>query len=361
MSDQQIVVGRLTRSSNKRAAAAVADDDQQEQLPLRANKKRVVLGELTNLSNNPRQQKGKGKGNGKTKISSETTKIVKIEDDVKVAAHSDDYVSDISKYLHNLEADPQRRPSPDYIRTIQKDITPNMRGVLVDWLVEVAEEYKLHSDTLYLTVTYVDRFLSLKTLSRQTLQLLGVSSMLIASKYEEITPPSIEDFCYITDNTYTKDQVVNMEADILKSMAFEVGSPTIKTFLRRFTRVAQEDYKTSNLQLEFLAYYLSELSLLDYNCVKFLPSLVAASVTFLARFIIRSKTHPWNDALRKYTGYNSSELKECAMILHDLYLSRRGGGLQAVREKYKQHKFKSVSNMASPPEIPVSYFEGVKE
>lgn len=70
---------------------------------------------------------------------------------------------------------------PDYIVTVQKDVTANMRGVLVDWLIEVAEEYKLVSDTLFLTISYIDRYLSSNVLNRQRLQLLGVSSMLIAS------------------------------------------------------------------------------------------------------------------------------------------------------------------------------------
>lgn len=51
--------------------------------------------------------------------------------------------------------------------------------------------------------------------------------------------------------------------------------------------------QTSDLQFEFLCCYLAELSMLDYDCVKFLPSLVAASVVFLARFILNPKTHPW--------------------------------------------------------------------
>jgi len=172
-----------------------------------------------------------------------------------------------------------------------------MRAVLVDWLVEVAEEYKLVSDTLYFCVAYIDRFLSLNVLSRHRLQLLGVAAMLIASwvfsfslsntwtfftvlcylfvnfcffivfenrKYEEIKPPEVEDFCYITDNTYSKEEVVivfrlllvllhafaldstdfrisffvkvvNMEADILKALRFELGGPTVKTFLRCFS------------------------------------------------------------------------------------------------------------------------------
>lgn len=75
----------------------------------------------------------------------------------------------------------KRRPLPDYLEKVQKDISANMRGILIDWLVEVAEEYNLLPDTLYLAVSYIDRFLSINALNRQRLQLLGVSSMLIAS------------------------------------------------------------------------------------------------------------------------------------------------------------------------------------
>ena len=91
--------------------------------------------------------------------------------------------------------------------TVQNDTNQNMRGILVDWLVEVAEEYKLSSENLYLSANYVDRFLSVVPVLRGTLQLVGVSCMLIASKYEEIFAPQVEDFVYITDNTYTAEEV----------------------------------------------------------------------------------------------------------------------------------------------------------
>lgn len=80
-----------------------------------------------------------------------------------------------------MQMEPKRRPLPDYIEKVQNDISPNMRGILVDWLVGVAEEYQLLSDTLYLSVSYIDRFLSLNALSRKKLQLLSVSAMLISS------------------------------------------------------------------------------------------------------------------------------------------------------------------------------------
>ncbi|GKC39038.1 G2/mitotic-specific cyclin C13-1-like protein [Tanacetum coccineum] len=169
-----------------------------------------------------------------------------------------------------------------------------------------------------LTISYIDRYLSLNVLNRQRLQLLGVSSMLIALKYEEISPSHTKDFCDITDNTYTKQEVVKMEADVLKTLKIEMGNPTVKTFLGRFIRIAQEDYDTPNLQLEFLSYYLAELSLLEYGCIKFLPSMIAASVTFLAKFMLKPKSHPWNSALEQLSGYKPSDLKECVQILHDL-------------------------------------------
>lgn len=79
-----------------------------------------------------------------------------------------------------MQKEANRRPLSDYIEKVQKDVTANMRGILVDWLVEVAEEYKLQSDTLYLGVSYIDRFLSSNVVTRQKLQLVGVSAMLIA-------------------------------------------------------------------------------------------------------------------------------------------------------------------------------------
>ncbi|KAG4140471.1 hypothetical protein ERO13_D06G019700v2 [Gossypium hirsutum] len=257
---------RLTRSTvaKKRTAELAGITDE-----IVTNKKRVVLGELSNnVAGSVSKVQGKKpttttttatttaqklQCKGKVKTRSKVVRRVLLEggDEKKedFDAMSNDpqmcgyYASDIYGYLHQMEVDPKRRPLPDYIEKVRKDVSMSMRGVLVDWLVEVAEEYKLVSDTLYMTVSYIDRFLSLNPLNRQRLQLLGVSSMLIASKYEEITPPNVEDFCYITDNTYTKDEVVKMEADILKSLKFELGNPTVKTFLRRFTRVAQEYYK----------------------------------------------------------------------------------------------------------------------
>ncbi|CAL9770847.1 unnamed protein product [Musa acuminata subsp. burmannicoides] len=370
MADKENGAPRLTRAAAKRVASAQAADPV---APPPAKKKRVALSELPTLSNavpraavdptTPPPSKPKSKPKKKVE-EADDGKV----DQVEVAAPSDDdpqmcahYASDIYQYLNSMEADAKRRPSPNYMETVQSDVTANMRAILVDWLVEVAEEYKLVSDTLFLTVSYIERFLSFNAINRHRLQLLGVSSMLIASKYEEISPPNAEDFCYITDNTYTKQEVVKMESDILKFLKFEMGNPTIKTFVRRFTQVGQEDGKYPNLQLEYLGSYLAELSLLDYGCVKFLPSVVAAAAVFVARFTIDPKSHPWNKKLEECTGYKVSDLKYCICAILDLQLSKKAASLVAIRDKYKQHRFECVSSLVPPSEIPATYFDEPKE
>ncbi|CAL9081894.1 unnamed protein product [Musa textilis] len=150
-----------------------------------------------------------------------------VDDPQTCATHA----SPMYRYLRSMEVEAKRRPSPNYMDAVQKRVTAGMRGVLVDWLVQVAEEYGLVSDTLYLAVSYIDRFLSFSAIGRERLQLLGVASMLVAANYQEICPPSAEEFCYITDNTYTKQEMVKMESDVLECLESAMGGPTVDTFL----------------------------------------------------------------------------------------------------------------------------------
>ena len=124
---------------------------------------------------------------------------------------------------------------------VQHDINPVMRGILVDWLVEVAEEYKLSQENLYLSTNYVDRFLSVMPVLRGRLQLVGVTCMLIASKYEEIFAPQVEDFVYITDSTYSAAEVLQMEVTVLNALRFNLTAVTPYCFLKRLTSVLDFD------------------------------------------------------------------------------------------------------------------------
>ncbi|KAF6034108.1 CCNA2 [Bugula neritina] len=114
-----------------------------------------------------------------------------------------EYRDDIIEYLK--EAETRCRPKVSYMRK-QTDISPQMRTILVDWLVEVCEEYKLHDETLHLAVNYIDRFLS-------------------QIKFEEIYPPDVGEFVYITDDTYTKRQLLRMEHLVIKCWGLSAPSP----------------------------------------------------------------------------------------------------------------------------------------
>jgi G2/mitotic-specific cyclin-B, other len=86
-----------------------------------------------------------------------------------------------------------------------------MRAILIDWLIEVHLKFKLLPETLFLTINLIDRFLEKAVIQRTKLQLVGVTSMLIASKYEEIYAPEVRDFVYITDKAYSKEEILKME------------------------------------------------------------------------------------------------------------------------------------------------------
>jgi len=90
------------------------------------------------------------------------------------------------------------------MKNVQTDINEKMRAILIDWLIDVQVKYKLAPETLFLTINYIDRYLSKESVHRTKLQLVGVASMLLACKFEEIWTPEVKDFVYITDFAYTK-------------------------------------------------------------------------------------------------------------------------------------------------------------
>lgn len=282
-------------------------------------------------------------------------KIVNIDNDYMDPQLCATFACDIYKHLRASET--KKRPSTDFMEKIQKDINPSMRAILIDWLVEVAEEYRLVPDTLYLTVNYIDRYLSGNPMNRQQLQLLGVASMMIASKYEEICAPQVEEFCYITDNTYFKDEVLQMESTVLNFLKFEMTAPTIKCFLRRFVRAAQGIDEVPSLQLECLTNFIAELSLLEYSMLCYAPSLIAASSIFLAKYMLFPAMKPWNPTLQHYTQYQPSDLYACVKDLHRLCCNSPNSNLPAIKEKYNQHKYKYVAKKYCPPSIPQEFFQ----
>merc|ERR1740130_2003582 len=147
---------------------------------------------------------------------------------------------------------------------LQPDLNAKMRAILVDWLVEVAMKYKLKSETLFSAVSIVDRYLEKRQVPRKKLQLVGVTGMLIAAKFEEIYPPEIRDFVYITDKAYTKEEVLGMEVNMLTALEFQVNCPTVAHFFERYERIN----RCSDAHRHLLQYVL-ELTLPDVKMLRY--------------------------------------------------------------------------------------------
>nr|7LUO_A Chain A, S-phase kinase-associated protein 2,Cyclin-A2 [Homo sapiens]7LUO_C Chain C, S-phase kinase-associated protein 2,Cyclin-A2 [Homo sapiens] len=252
-----------------------------------------------------------------------------------------DYHEDIHTYLREMEV--KCKPKVGYMKK-QPDITNSMRAILVDWLVEVGEEYKLQNETLHLAVNYIDRFLSSMSVLRGKLQLVGTAAMLLASKFEEIYPPEVAEFVYITDDTYTKKQVLRMEHLVLKVLTFDLAAPTVNQFLTQYFLHQQP----ANCKVESLAMFLGELSLIDADpYLKYLPSVIAGAAFHLALYTVTGQS--WPESLIRKTGYTLESLKPCLMDLHQTYLKAPQHAQQSIREKYKNSKYHGVS-LLNPPE-----------
>lgn len=247
-----------------------------------------------------------------------------------------EYVNDV--YTNAQLKQAKHRPNPNYMEVNQRDITVTMRGILIDWLVEVAQEYNQSPETLFLSVGYIDGYLSKARCVRSKLQLVGITCMHIASKYQEIYPPAINEFCYITDNTYEREELVVMERKLLDALDFKLSIPTTWMFLSRYVRVAEVDKIT-----EYLGFYLAELSLLEYTLLQYLPSQIAAASVMLALYN-RNKPH-WSATLEYYTGYTPRALRECATILHRVHFNAKVSTLPAIREKYSVHHLGGVAQI----------------
>jgi len=200
--------------------------------------------------------------------------------------------------------------------------------------VEVHLKFKLRSETLYLTVNFTDRFLERCAVTRTKLQLVGCTAMLIASKFEEIYAPEIRDFVYISDQAYTRDQILAMESLMLNTLAFNLTIPTTLRFGERLARVANASPETENL-----IRYLMELTLQESKFLKYKPSEIAAAATYLA---LKSTGGSWDTSIEKYARYSKKKLEEVLLDLYQL-ATRDSPKYRAVRKKYLSTKFLEVS------------------
>jgi len=97
-----------------------------------------------------------------------------------------------------------------------------MRSILVDWIIDVHGKFKLREQTLFMAVNLVDRMIERSIINRHDFQLVGITSLFIASKYEEIYPPPLNDYVYVCADAYGPNQILEMEGKILGKVGFNL-------------------------------------------------------------------------------------------------------------------------------------------
>jgi len=252
-----------------------------------------------------------------------------------------EYARDIFQYYKSRES---AFTVVDYIRA-QADLTPVMRAILVDWMVEVQESFEFNHETLYSAVKIVDIYLSKKKVAKDNLQLIGAAALLLASKVEELMPPLVSDFVYVCDDAYTRDTILAMERKMLKVVGFDIGFPLSYRFVRRYAKVC----KVGVSDLTF-ARYILETSLLHYDLnINTSPSVLAAAALTL---VLKIKgISGWEQTLEHYSGYALTDLVPTVQQLHAMLLSPLPDQVQTVRSKYSHKVFHKVATIPIPPTI----------
>ncbi|OAY22518.1 cyclin-B2-4 [Manihot esculenta] len=241
-----------------------------------------------------------------------------------------EYIDDLYNFYKKAESSSCAPPS--YMGQ-QFDINERMRGILIDWLIEVHYKFELMDETLYLTVNLIDRFLAVHSVVRKKLQLVGVTAMLLACKYEEVSVPVVEDLILISDKAYSRKEVLDMEKLMVNTLQFYLSVPTPYVFMRRFLKAAQSDKK-----LELLSFFIIELCLVEYDMLKFPPSLLAAAAIYTAQCTL-SGSRQWSKTNEWYASYSEEQLLECSRLMVTYHQNAGIGKLTGVHRKYSTSKF----------------------
>ena len=268
----------LAQKRKAPAAAPSAKVEEAEEQPLR--KKAHTLEAAPKRLSSSLMQDDFTKGNFVKNETKETPNAVMIleEEDSEDPLMVAEYATEIFEYLRDLECN--SIPNPQYM-SHQDDLEWKTRGILIDWLIEVHTRFHLLPETLFLAVNIIDRFLSEKVVQLDRLQLVGITAMFIASKYEEVLSPHVGNFSHVADDGFTDDEILSAERFMLATLNYDLSYPNPLNFLRRISKA--DSYDT---QSRTIGKYLMEISLVDHRFMAYRPSHVAAAAMYLARLLL---------------------------------------------------------------------------
>ncbi|KPV73230.1 uncharacterized protein RHOBADRAFT_4414, partial [Rhodotorula graminis WP1] len=256
-----------------------------------------------------------------------------------------EYSDEIFKYMSELEE--SSMPNPRYMDH-QTEIEWSMRTTLIDWLLQVHLRYHMLPETLWIAINVIDRFLSNRVVSLIKFQLVGVTAMFVAAKYEEIMAPSVEEFVFMTEGGYSREEILKGERIILQSLEFNISSYcTPYSWVRRISKA--DDY---DIQTRTLSKFLMEVTLLDHRFLRAKPSMIAAVGMYLSRRMLGGdwarpslSLSPLNEAFVFYSQYTEVQLLVPAGFLLE-NLSQPGFEERFVFKKYSAKKFLKASIFA---------------
>lgn len=281
----------------------------------------------------PRQTEKVDQELEKARIFVETTRTAEdVEDEAWDTSMVAEYGDEIFAYMKNLEQ--RMAPNPRYMDQ-QQEIQWSMRAVLIDWVVQVHQRFSLLPETLFLTVNYIDRFLSCKIVSLAKLQLVGATALFVAAKYEEVNCPTIQEIIYMVDNGYSADELLKAERFMLSMLQFELGWPGPMSFLRRISKA--DDY---DLETRTLAKYFLEITVMDERMVGCSPSFTAAAAHCMARLMLGKGD--WSLPHVHFSGYTYAQLRQLLQTMLECCEAPRKHHT-AVFEKYADKRFKRAS------------------
>ncbi|CAJ1989479.1 cyclin / CYCA [Leishmania donovani] len=236
----------------------------------------------------------------------------------------------------------------------QSEVTDRMRKILIDWLIDVVTEFKLHPETFFLAVDIIDRFLFFYSIPRTKLQLVGVTAILVAAKHEEIWPPTVNDCVAVTANTYTSREVIDMEFDVVTTLRFKFTVPTTYPITCRLLESCHMAPAVRHATFLFL-----ESAAHCYPLLQFLPSRIAAGAVLLGAFLIRynrskgviSLQGLWEIEVSPFAqGIGFEELQPVTeqLLPFTQRLCSGSSRLQAVRRKYSSSEYDCVASLEFP-------------
>ena len=221
----------------------------------------------------------------------------------------------------------------------QNNINGQMRAILVDWLIEIHFRMHFKRKTLFQTIFIIDSFLSKKIIKKDKFQLLGVACLLISCKENEIFYPKLEDFVRISNNAYTKNQLLNMEIEVLKILNFEILYPTSEEFYN----IISKTFNFNKTQHHLGEYFLDS-SLIDYNILKYNFSTIAVACAYIVMKFYKMNGYKDLYSYKMIIGDDShKDIKDCAKDLCFLVKHLSKSSLRATIEKYSLEEFGNVA------------------